>query len=53
MPLRHHEGPQCQLISGSLGELGYTDIIVRHLTTDQPKVLRSLERLEGVRAALG
>jgi alkanesulfonate monooxygenase SsuD/methylene tetrahydromethanopterin reductase-like flavin-dependent oxidoreductase (luciferase family) len=37
----------------ALGELGYTDVIVRHLTTDQPKVLRSLERLEGVRAALG
>ena len=37
----------------AVAELGYTDIIVRHLTTDQPKVLRSLERLEGVRAALG
>ena len=37
----------------TLGELGYTDILVRHLTNDQPKVLGSLERLETVRAALG
>ena len=36
-----------------LGELGYTDVIVRHLTNDQPKVLGSLERLGKVRAALG
>jgi alkanesulfonate monooxygenase SsuD/methylene tetrahydromethanopterin reductase-like flavin-dependent oxidoreductase (luciferase family) len=36
-----------------LGELGYTDIIVRHLTNDQPKVLGSLERLGKVRAAVG
>jgi alkanesulfonate monooxygenase SsuD/methylene tetrahydromethanopterin reductase-like flavin-dependent oxidoreductase (luciferase family) len=36
-----------------LGKLGYTDIIVRHLTNDQPKVLGSLERLGKVRAALG
>jgi alkanesulfonate monooxygenase SsuD/methylene tetrahydromethanopterin reductase-like flavin-dependent oxidoreductase (luciferase family) len=36
----------------SLGELGYTDILVRHLTNDQPKVLGSLERLGAVRAAL-
>jgi alkanesulfonate monooxygenase SsuD/methylene tetrahydromethanopterin reductase-like flavin-dependent oxidoreductase (luciferase family) len=36
-----------------LGDLGYTDIIVRHLTNDQPKVLGSLERLGKVRAALG
>jgi alkanesulfonate monooxygenase SsuD/methylene tetrahydromethanopterin reductase-like flavin-dependent oxidoreductase (luciferase family) len=36
-----------------LGELGYTDIIVRHLTNDQPKVLGSLDRLGKVRAALG
>lgn len=34
-----------------LGELGYTDIIVRHLTNDQPKALGSLERLETVRGA--
>jgi alkanesulfonate monooxygenase SsuD/methylene tetrahydromethanopterin reductase-like flavin-dependent oxidoreductase (luciferase family) len=33
-------------------ELGYTDILVRHLTNDQPKVLGSLERLAAVRAAL-
>jgi alkanesulfonate monooxygenase SsuD/methylene tetrahydromethanopterin reductase-like flavin-dependent oxidoreductase (luciferase family) len=37
----------------ALGELGYTDVIVRHLTNAQPKVLGSLERLEEVRAALG
>ena len=34
-------------------ELGYTEISVRHLTNDQPKVLGSLERLAAVRAALG
>jgi len=33
-------------------ELGYTDILVRHLSNDQPKVLGSLERLAAVRAAL-
>jgi alkanesulfonate monooxygenase SsuD/methylene tetrahydromethanopterin reductase-like flavin-dependent oxidoreductase (luciferase family) len=33
-------------------ELGYTEILVRHLTNDQPKVLGSLERLKSVRAAL-
>jgi hypothetical protein len=37
----------------ALGELGYTDVIVRHLTNDQPKVLGSLERLVEVRAMLG
>jgi alkanesulfonate monooxygenase SsuD/methylene tetrahydromethanopterin reductase-like flavin-dependent oxidoreductase (luciferase family) len=36
----------------SFGELGYTDILVRHFTNDQPKVLGSLERLAKVRAAL-
>ena len=35
-----------------LAALGYTDIIVRHLTTDQPKVLGSLTRLAEVRKAL-
>ena len=35
-----------------LGEFGYTDVIVRHLSNDQPTVLGSLERLEKVRAAL-
>jgi len=50
------------LIAGSIDEvaeefrafaaLGYTDILVRHLTNDQPKVLGSLERLERVCAAL-
>jgi alkanesulfonate monooxygenase SsuD/methylene tetrahydromethanopterin reductase-like flavin-dependent oxidoreductase (luciferase family) len=36
----------------SFGEIGYTDILVRHLTNDQPRVLGSLERLAAVRAAL-
>ena len=33
-------------------EIGYTDILVRHLTNDQLKVLGSLARLAAVRAAL-
>jgi alkanesulfonate monooxygenase SsuD/methylene tetrahydromethanopterin reductase-like flavin-dependent oxidoreductase (luciferase family) len=37
---------------GALAALGYTDVIVRHLTDDQAKVLGSLSRLEKVRAAL-
>jgi len=50
------------LVAGSIDEvaerfaglaaLGYTDVIVRHLTNDQPRVLGSLRRLEKVRAAL-
>ena len=54
--------PAEALIAGSIdevaeqfrvfGELGYTDILVRHLTNDQPKVLGSLERLQKVRVAL-
>jgi alkanesulfonate monooxygenase SsuD/methylene tetrahydromethanopterin reductase-like flavin-dependent oxidoreductase (luciferase family) len=54
--------PAEALIAGSIdevteqfrryGDIGYTDILVRHLTNDQPKVLRSLERLAAVRAAL-
>ena len=36
----------------SFEDLGYTDILVRHLSNDQPKVLGSLERLAAVRAAL-
>ena len=36
----------------AFGEIGYTDVLVRHLTNDQPKVLGSLERLAAVRAAL-
>jgi len=54
--------PAEALIAGSVDEvaeqfrtfekLGYTDILVRHLTSDQPKVLGSLERLAAVRAAL-
>jgi alkanesulfonate monooxygenase SsuD/methylene tetrahydromethanopterin reductase-like flavin-dependent oxidoreductase (luciferase family) len=36
----------------TFGKLGYTDILVRHLTNDQPKVLGSLQRLAAVRTAL-
>lgn len=36
-----------------LGALGYSDVIVRHLTDDQEKVLGSLQRLKEVRAAVG
>jgi alkanesulfonate monooxygenase SsuD/methylene tetrahydromethanopterin reductase-like flavin-dependent oxidoreductase (luciferase family) len=36
----------------SFAKIGYTDILVRHLTNDQPKVLGSLARLAAVRAAL-
>ena len=36
----------------ALCAMGYTDVIVRHLTDDQPKVLGSLARLAEVRAAL-
>jgi alkanesulfonate monooxygenase SsuD/methylene tetrahydromethanopterin reductase-like flavin-dependent oxidoreductase (luciferase family) len=36
----------------SFGEFGYTEILLRHLTDDQPKVLGSLTRLAAVRAAL-
>ena len=32
--------------------IGYDEILVRHLTNDQPKVLGSLERLAAVRVAL-
>ena len=60
---RNYRGmPAAALIAGSAeevadefrsyGEIGYTDILVRHLTNDQPKVLGSLERLAAVRAAL-
>ena len=35
----------------SFAEIAYTEISVRHLTNDQPKVLGSLERLAAVRAA--
>jgi alkanesulfonate monooxygenase SsuD/methylene tetrahydromethanopterin reductase-like flavin-dependent oxidoreductase (luciferase family) len=37
---------------GALARLGYTDVLVRHLTNDQPKVLGSLARLAQVRKAL-
>jgi len=36
----------------ALAPLGYTDVIVRHLTNDQAKVLGSLSRLAEVREAL-
>jgi alkanesulfonate monooxygenase SsuD/methylene tetrahydromethanopterin reductase-like flavin-dependent oxidoreductase (luciferase family) len=36
----------------SFGEIGYTEILVRHLTNEQPKVLGSLERLAAVRTAI-
>jgi len=36
----------------TFGNIGYTDILVRHLANDQPKVLGSLERLAAVRVAL-
>jgi alkanesulfonate monooxygenase SsuD/methylene tetrahydromethanopterin reductase-like flavin-dependent oxidoreductase (luciferase family) len=54
--------PAEALIAGSVEEvaeqfrtfakMGYTDILVRHLANDQPKVLGSLERLSAVRAAV-
>jgi alkanesulfonate monooxygenase SsuD/methylene tetrahydromethanopterin reductase-like flavin-dependent oxidoreductase (luciferase family) len=54
--------PEEALIAGSVDEvtdrfrgfadIGYTDILVRHLTNDQPKVLGSLDRLAAVREAL-
>jgi alkanesulfonate monooxygenase SsuD/methylene tetrahydromethanopterin reductase-like flavin-dependent oxidoreductase (luciferase family) len=37
---------------GALGAAGCTDVIVRHLADDQTEVLRSIERLARVRAAL-
>jgi alkanesulfonate monooxygenase SsuD/methylene tetrahydromethanopterin reductase-like flavin-dependent oxidoreductase (luciferase family) len=36
----------------TFAEMGYTEILVRHLTGDQSKVLGSLARLAAVRAAL-
>jgi alkanesulfonate monooxygenase SsuD/methylene tetrahydromethanopterin reductase-like flavin-dependent oxidoreductase (luciferase family) len=54
--------PPEALIAGTVDEvaeqfrrfaaIGYGEILVRHLTNDQPKVLGSLERLAKVRAAL-
>jgi alkanesulfonate monooxygenase SsuD/methylene tetrahydromethanopterin reductase-like flavin-dependent oxidoreductase (luciferase family) len=35
-----------------LGEMGCTDVIVRHLADDQAEVLKSIERLAAVRAQL-
>jgi alkanesulfonate monooxygenase SsuD/methylene tetrahydromethanopterin reductase-like flavin-dependent oxidoreductase (luciferase family) len=36
----------------ALGDLGYTDVIIRHVTDEQPYVLASLARLAQVRKAL-
>ena len=36
----------------TFAEIGYTEILVRHLNNDQPKVLGSLERLAAVRTSL-
>ena len=36
----------------ALGDIGYTDVIVRHLAEDQAEVLHSLERLAAVRTNL-
>jgi alkanesulfonate monooxygenase SsuD/methylene tetrahydromethanopterin reductase-like flavin-dependent oxidoreductase (luciferase family) len=36
-----------------LGEMGYTDVIVRHLADEQPAVLASIGRLSDVRARVG
>jgi alkanesulfonate monooxygenase SsuD/methylene tetrahydromethanopterin reductase-like flavin-dependent oxidoreductase (luciferase family) len=37
---------------GALGDMGATDVIVRHLVDDQREVLRSIERLAEVRGLL-
>jgi len=36
----------------ALAKLGYTEVLIRHLTNDQPKVLASFSRLAQVRQAL-
>jgi hypothetical protein len=36
----------------ALGAMGFTDVIVRHLTTDHAKVLASFARLGEVRRTL-
>ena len=36
----------------ALGAMGYTDVIMRHLVSDQPKVLASMARLDAVRASV-
>jgi alkanesulfonate monooxygenase SsuD/methylene tetrahydromethanopterin reductase-like flavin-dependent oxidoreductase (luciferase family) len=47
-------GPVARVVErfSALAALGYTDVIVRHLTDDQSKVLGSLARLREVREAL-
>lgn len=37
----------------SFAEIGYTEILIRHLINDQGKVIGSLQRLAAVQAALG
>ena len=37
---------------GQYADMGYTDVIVRHLAEDQSEVIASLERLASVRTAL-
>jgi alkanesulfonate monooxygenase SsuD/methylene tetrahydromethanopterin reductase-like flavin-dependent oxidoreductase (luciferase family) len=59
---RYRANPAEALIAGSVeevaerfrtfSEIGYTEILVRHCTNDQPKVLGSLERLAAVHAAV-
>jgi hypothetical protein len=36
----------------ALAAMGYTDVIIRHLVDDQPKVLASYARLADVRKAV-
>jgi hypothetical protein len=36
----------------TFGKIGYTEVLVRYLTNDRPKVLASLERLAALRAVL-
>ena len=47
-------GPVARVVErfSALAALGYTDVIVRHLTDDQSKVLGSLARLREVRETL-
>ena len=36
-----------------LGRMGYTDVITRNITADQPQALATIERLGEVRGLLG
>lgn len=44
--------PEIAAAFGELAAMGYTDVIVRHLTDDHATVLGSIERLAEVRAAV-